>query len=219
VPETLPPARRVVGRLGDTIRGFQLLIKDRLFVGSAGAAGLAFASMFSYIAGSTFVLQEIYGLTAQQFSYVFGINSIGIVAMGQVGGRLVRRVQTVTVLTFGLGLNLLGALGLAITVFLGLGLPMLLGSLFVMVSAVGFIFPTATALAMADYPDRAGAASSLLGLGQFSAGAIAAPLVGIAGQATAVPLGVVALTASACGALVFALVVVPELRARRKVAM
>jgi DHA1 family bicyclomycin/chloramphenicol resistance-like MFS transporter len=85
-----------------------------------------------------------------------------------------------------------------------------------MVSAVGFIFPTATTLAMEDYPDRAGAASSLLGLGQFSAGAIAAPLVGIAGQATAVPLAVVTLTASACGAIVFGLVVVPVLRARTK---
>jgi DHA1 family bicyclomycin/chloramphenicol resistance-like MFS transporter len=83
-----------------------------------------------------------------------------------------------------------------------------------MVSAVGFIFPTATALAMADYPERAGAASSLLGLFQFSAGAVAAPLVGIAGQTTAVPLGVVALTASALGALVFVLVARPAIRAR-----
>jgi MFS transporter, DHA1 family, multidrug resistance protein len=214
VPETLPPRGRVEGGLGATLRGFAVLIRDRLFVGSAAAAGFAFASMFSYIAGATFVLQEIYGLNAQQFSYVFGINSIGIVAMGQLSGRLVRRMPTATVLSIGIGLNLTGASGLAITVVFGLGLPMLLGSLFVMVSAVGFIFPTATAMAMADYPDRAGAASSLLGLGQFLAGAVAAPLVGIAGQGSAVPLGIVALTASGCGACVFVLVVVPVLRAR-----
>ena len=214
VPETLPPQRRVAGGLGDTLRGFGVLVRDRLFVGSAGAAGLAFASMFAYIAGATFVLQDLHGLSPQQFSYVFGANSVGIVAMGQLGGRLVRRLGTTTVLSIGLGLNLLGAVGVAVSVVVGLGLPALLGSLFVMVSAVGFIFPTATALAMADYPERAGAASSLLGLFQFSAGAVAAPLVGIAGQATAVPLGVVALTASALGALVFVLVARPAIRAR-----
>ena len=189
-------------------------MRDRLFVGSAVAAGLAFASMFAYIAGATFVLQGIYGLSPQQFSYVFGINSVGIVAMGQLGGRLARRLPTVT-----------GARSRARAEPDRRDRPggqharraraaVLLGSLFVMVSAVGLVFPTATALAMADYPDRAGAASSLLGLGQFSAGAIAAPLVGIAGQATAVPLGVVALTASSSAALVFLLVVVPVLRAR-----
>lgn len=215
VPETLPAERRVIGGLGATVRGFGVLLKDRLFVGSAAAAGLASASMFAYIAGATFVLQEIYGLSAQQFSYVFGVNSIGIVAMGQIGGRLVRRFPTATVLSLGLALNLLGAASLALTVLAGWGLPFLLGSLFVMVSAVGLIFPTATALAMADYADRAGAASSLLGLLQFSGGAIAAPLVGIAGQATAVPLGIVACTASVCGVAVFGLVALPVLRRRR----
>jgi DHA1 family bicyclomycin/chloramphenicol resistance-like MFS transporter len=218
VPETLPPLRRSTGGLGDTLRGFGVLVRDRLFVGSAGAAGLAFASMFAYIAGATFVLQDLHGLSPQQFSYVFGANSVGIVAMGQLGGRLVRRLGTTTVLSIGLGLNLLGAVGLAVSIVADLGLPALLGSLFVMVSAVGFIFPTATALAMADYPERAGAASSLLGLFQFSAGAIAAPLVGIGDQATALPLAIVALTASGLGALVFLLVARPAIRARGQLA-
>jgi DHA1 family bicyclomycin/chloramphenicol resistance-like MFS transporter len=85
-----------------------------------------------------------------------------------------------------------------------------------MVSALGLVFPTATALAMADYPDRAGAASSLLGLGQFVFGAVVAPLVGIAGEGTAVPLGVVALTASACASLVFVALVLPSVRVARR---
>jgi len=127
---------------------------------------------------------------------------------------LVHRLQTTTVLATGLGLNLIGATGLALSVVFGWPLPLLLGSLFVMVSAVGLVFPTATALALADFPDRAGAASSLLGLLQFLAGALAAPLVGIAGGGTAVPLGVVALAASASGMAIFATMVVPVLRRR-----
>jgi MFS transporter, DHA1 family, multidrug resistance protein len=215
LPETLPADKRLRGGLSETLRGFRVLSGDRLFVGAAASAGLAFASMFAYIAGATFVLQEIYGLSPQWFSLVFGVNSIGIVAAGQVGGRLIHRLSPATVLGIGLGQNLLGAGCLAASALLGLGLPMIIGSLFVMVSAVGLIFPTATALAMADYPDRAGAASSLLGLGQFFAGAVAAPLVGIGGRATALPMGVVAASSSLSAMLVFVILVVPVIRTRR----
>ena len=150
--------------------GSRILLRDRLFVGSAMSAGLASASLFAYISGSTFVLQRIYGLSAQGFSLAFGANSLGIMAASQVGGRLARRWSALRVLALGLVINLAGSTGLVVTVLLHLGLPYVLGSLFVMVSALGLVFPTATALAMADYPDQAGAASSLLGVSQFVVG-------------------------------------------------
>ena len=172
--------------------------------------------MFAYISGATFVLQRIYGLSPQGFSFAFGANSIGIMAMSQLGARLSRRWSAVRVLAIGLALNLLGAAALAVTVLLGLGLVFLLPSLFVMVSALGLVFPTGTALAMAGYPDRAGVASSLLGLGQYVFGALVAPLVGIAGEGTAVPLGLVAVTTSSCATLAFLTLVLPSVRAVRR---
>jgi DHA1 family bicyclomycin/chloramphenicol resistance-like MFS transporter len=92
----------------------------------------------------------------------------------------------------------------------------LIAALVVMVCAVGLIFPTANALAMADYPDLAGTASSLQGLSQFVFGAIAAPLVGIAGEQSAVPLGIVATAVSLCATASFAGLVLPVVRARVK---
>ena len=214
--ETLPPERRSSGGLTTTLRGFGVLLRDRFFVGAALSAGLAGASMFAYIAGATFVLQRIHGLSASSFSLVFGVNSVGIMAMSQLAARLNRRWTPVQVLGLGLALNLVGATALAATVLIGLGLAFLVGSLFVMVSALGLIFPTATALAMADHPDQAGTASSLLGLGQYVFGALVAPLVGIAGEETAVPLGLVALSTSACAALAFTLLVLPSRRSARR---
>ncbi len=215
VRETLPAERRTTGGLSATLHGFAILLRDRLFVGAALSAGLAAASMFAYIAGSTFVLQRIYGLSAQAFSFTFGINSLGIVAMGQVSGRLARRWSAPKILALGLVINLVGATGLATSVLLHLDLPFLVVSLFVMVSALGLVFPTATAIAMSDYPEQAGAASSLLGLGQYLAGAFASPLVGIAGEQSAVPLGLVAVTASASASVVFLAMVYPAVRRRR----
>ena len=213
--ESLPPEKRVAGGIVATLRGFGLLIKDRFFVGVALAAGLAGASMFAYIAGGTFVLQQIYGLSPQGFSLAFGVNSVGIMTAAQVSGRLTRRLSPIRVLAVGLTVNATGSLCLAVSVLLGLGLPFVLGSLFVMVSAIGLILPTSTALALSNYPERAGTASALLGLLQYLVGGLAAPLVGLAGEETAVPLGLVTVSASAGACLVFGVMVVPPLLARR----
>lgn len=218
VPESLPPDRRRAGGVRDTLRSFRTLLRDRLFVAVVLAAGLAGASMFAYIAGATFVLQRLYGLSAQQFSFAFGSNALGIVILGQVGAGLARRWSPQRVMALGLLLNLAGAAGLAGTVLVGLGLPYLLGSLFVMVSALGLVFPTSTALALADHPARAGSASSLLGLGQYLLGALVAPLVGLAGEDTAVPMGIVAASCSALATVIFFGVALPALRRPHPVA-
>jgi DHA1 family bicyclomycin/chloramphenicol resistance-like MFS transporter len=212
--ETLPPERRIVGGFRRTLQGYNTLLHDRFFVGCALSSGLAGASMFAYIAGSTFVLQRIYGMSPQGFSLVFGCISLGLVAAAQGGARLALVWPLTRVLGLGLTINLLGATALLMTVISGLPLAALIGALVIMVCAVGLIFPTANALAMADYPDLAGTASSLQGLSQFVFGAVAAPLVGIAGDQTALPLGIVTTSVSVCAMTSFAVLVRPLARAR-----
>ena len=214
--ETLPPERRQEGGIRTTLRGFRTLLRDRFFVGAVLSCGLAAASLFAYIAGATFVLQEIYGLSAEQFSYVFGANSVAILAAGQLAALLGRRWSTLRVLAAGLLLNLLGAVAVVAAVLAQLGLAYLIAALVVMVGAVGMVFPTASALALADYPDQAGTASSLLGLGQYVAGALAAPLVGVAGTGTALPLGLVSLGGSVGASIAFAVLILPRVRSRRR---
>lgn len=214
VPESLPAERRTPGGLRANVAGFRELLGDRLFLGAAFASGLAGAAMFAYIAGATFVLQRIYGMSPQGFSYAFGLNALGIMAMSQLGARLARSWTEVRMLGLGLGLTLVGAVGVLVSVLVGFGLVPLLVALFVMVSPVGLVFPTATTLALADYPHQAGRASSLLGLGQYIAGAVVAPLVGLGGEDTAVPLGVVVVGASLSAVVVFWLLIVRTLRSR-----
>jgi MFS transporter, DHA1 family, multidrug resistance protein len=107
-------------------------------------------------------------------------------------------------------------MALLVTVISRLPLAVLIGALLVMVCAVGLIFPTANALAMADYPDLAGTASSLQGLSQFVFGAVAAPLVGIAGDQTALPLGIVTTAVSVCAMASCVSLVIPVVGARVK---
>jgi DHA1 family bicyclomycin/chloramphenicol resistance-like MFS transporter len=185
--ETLPPGRRrAAGGVG---RGFGELLRDRLFVVYAATLGLGFAAMFAYISGSSFVLQDIYGTSPQLYGVVFGMNACGLVACSQVNRALVGRLAPERLLRVGVAASAgSGVALLAVVLAGGIGLAGILPCLFVTVSAIGFIGPNASALALTDYPHLAGSASALLGVFQFGFGAAAAPLVGIAGKTTAVPM-------------------------------
>jgi DHA1 family bicyclomycin/chloramphenicol resistance-like MFS transporter len=164
--------------------------------------------MFAYIAGSPFVLQEIYGLSPQLFSVIFGTNAFGLVIASQVNGRLVGRVPPARLLVAGLIATATGGAALVSVVTIGgIGLVGILPSLFVVVSSLGFVMPNATALALSDHPRIAGSASALLGVLQYAVGAAVAPLVGAFGTATALPMAVVIGTLGCSALVVFVLLV------------
>ncbi|MGN9840493.1 multidrug effflux MFS transporter [Nonomuraea sp. H19] len=206
VRETLPAEQRESGGLKHTVRTFWQLLRDRSFMGFALTGGLAFSAMFGYISGSPFVLQEVYGATPQQYSLIFGLNAFGLIAMAQVGGRLSGRVPPVRLVVIGLVIGLAGA-GLLLTAALtGLGLQGIVGGLFVIMLGQGLVLPGTGALALASQPAQvAGSASALLGVLQFALGALAAPLVGLVGAGTAVPMAGVMLGLILCSALAFAI--------------
>lgn len=188
--ETLPPDRRHRGGIPGTLTTFRRLLSERAFVGYALASGLAFAAMFAYISGSPFVLQEIYGVSPQLFSLMFGMNAFGIMLAGQTNARLVGRVAPRRLLVAGLGAQAVGGAALLVVVGTGIGLWGILPALFVVVASIGLVSPNATSLAMEDHPRTAGSASALLGVLQYAVGAAAAPLVGLGGR-TALPMALV----------------------------
>jgi len=199
--ETLPPERRSPSGLRRTLKVMGTLLRDRSFVGHALAGGLTFGALFAYISGSPFVLQGIYGLSPQVFSLAFAANGLGIVAGSQVNARIVERLGPTRLLRRALLSVVASAFTLLVVVSIG-DLPVwaVLVPMFAIVSSIPFVLPNSTALALADHAAVAGTASALLGLIQFMVGALAAPLVGVAGPDTAVPMGVI-MVALAVGGL------------------
>lgn len=192
IRESLPSERRQTGGISATIATFLRLLTDRVFLGYALSSGLASAAMFAYISGSPFVLQNIYGLSPQLFSIAFGINALGIVTMGQLNGWLVGRVPLKLLLSIGLIASATGGVSLFLVISSGgIGLVGILPTLFIVVASIGLIAPNATTLALADHPRAAGSASALVGVLQYAIGAIASPLVGVAGAANALPMAIV----------------------------
>ncbi|WP_078876583.1 multidrug effflux MFS transporter [Streptomyces sp. 150FB] len=193
--ETLPPEKRHSGGVGEALRTMRGLLADRVFTGYMLAGGLAFAALFAYVSASPFVVQEIYGASPQMFSLLFGVNSIGLIAVGQINGRvLVGRVDMNKALAFGLSVITLAALALLLMtsgVFGQVGLLPVAAALFVLMSAMGLAMPNTNTQALMRTPHAAGSASALIGTSSFLIGAVASPLVGIAGDRTAVPMAVV----------------------------
>jgi DHA1 family bicyclomycin/chloramphenicol resistance-like MFS transporter len=212
LPESLPVERRRMGGVAVTLAAFRSLAADRMFMGLALTAGLAFAAMFAYISGSPFVLEDIYGISAQAFGVFFAVNGLGIVAAGQISARLVRRVGPRPLLAWGIGQAVAGGLLLLGAVLAGSGLLLVLPALFVVVSSIGLMSPNATALALHDHPHQAGSASGLVGVMQYIVGALAAPLVGIAGPHSALPMALVIATAGSGAGLAFVGLTRPPIR-------
>ncbi|MFJ3964032.1 Bcr/CflA family multidrug efflux MFS transporter [Streptomyces sp. NPDC090036] len=195
--ETLPPERRHTGGVGSALRTMRGLLGDRVFTGYTLTGGFAFAALFSYISASPFVVQEIYGASPQAFALLFGLNSVGLILVGQINGKLlVGRVSLDKVLAVGLGVVTASTVALLLMstgVFGKVGLTPIAAALFVLMSAMGVVLPNTNAQALMRTPHAAGSASALLGTTSFLVGAIASPLVGIAGEDTAVPMALVQL--------------------------
>lgn len=199
--ETLPAQDRAAGGFGRTVQDFRTLLSDRVFLGAILNQGFLYAALFAYLAGATFVLQDIYGLSPLGYALAFGANSAGFMVCGYLAGRFSERVSLRGTLSVGIATSLLGAAGLLAAGITTMPLAVVLVSLFLLSSGVAISSPPATTLALVGYPQIAGTASSLLGMVRFGFGGIAAPLVGIAGATSILPLGVVTVMAAMLAAV------------------
>ncbi len=182
LPETLPPARRRTGGVLGTLGVYGSLLRDRVFVGLVLVAGFAMAALFAYVGGSSFVLQEVYGLSEAQFGLAFGAGAVGLIGGTQYNVRLLRRWSPQRILVSALAAGTVAGALLVVLAATGLGgLPALLAALWAVLTAAGLALPNAPALAMSRHGEAAGTAAALLGAVQFGVGAIAAPLVGVLG--------------------------------------
>jgi DHA1 family bicyclomycin/chloramphenicol resistance-like MFS transporter len=202
LPETMRLETRSQAGVGATFKAFGILLRDRLFVGYALVMAMGMCTMFAHVAGSSFIMQNIYGVSEQAYAVLFGVIAVGFIGMSQVNARLITRVPMRSMLVVGVGLNLVGAALVFLEVTAAhAGLWALVAGLFLVAMSNGFIGPNVTSLSLQEYPHMAGSASAMLGLLTFIGGAAIAPLVGIAGDHSAVPLAVTILGCSVVGAL------------------
>ncbi|MFJ3370876.1 multidrug effflux MFS transporter [Pseudomonas sp. NPDC086251] len=199
LPESLP-AHVPRQPLSGALRQYGRLLSDPIYLGHALTGGIAIAGMFSYIAGSPFVFIKLYGVPAEHFGWLFGLNAAGFILVAQINARMLAKRGPAFLLARTVWIYVGGGLALlAVSSMHTEQLWPLLIPLFICIASLGCILPNASACAMNGQGARAGSASAMLGCLQFSVAAGAAALVGVLHDGSAVPM---AMVISLCGILV-----------------
>ena len=187
------------------LRGFGRLLQHPGYRVYVGLSTLAYGGLFSFISGSSFVLQGVYGLAELAYAFSFAFMVLGFIAGTFLAQRIVGRRGLDG--TIRLGVMALAAGGGTMLVLVALGVPTsfaVTGPMAVYAIGVGLTMPQSMASAMMPFPDRAGAASSLLGICQMTFAALVGIGLGQALGASALPLPIAIAGTGASALLLFA---------------
>ena len=188
--ESLSAENRIKAQFTAVIKIFVSLCRDKYFIGICAIQFFIFSALFAYISGMPFILQNIYGFSPQQFSFVFAIVGIGMAIAGQITNSLAGKVKEYKLLYAGLLQGLFfGALFL-IGIIQSWNIYILIALLLFTQTALPNIAATTFSLAMHGRSEMAGSVSALLGFFSTISGGLIAPIVGIGGSDTAVPTAV-----------------------------
>ncbi|TQL49155.1 multidrug effflux MFS transporter [Ornithinicoccus hortensis] len=201
--ETLPPARRRQGGIAPALRSYAVLLGDRRFVGLVLTACTAMGALFAYISSATFIFQDLYGMSTQEYALVFAGGAGALTVASQVNGFLVKKIHPVRILMVALPSGLVISTLLLAAALLDLGVVAVVAGVVLVLGATGFVMPNAPVIALNDHGERAGSAAALLGAGNFVFGALIAPVTGAFDAASAVPMAAVMVGCGAVSLLVY----------------
>jgi len=187
--ETHPAARRGDSSFGSAFRGYSFLMRDRTFLGLVLIGGFGLASFFVYLANSSFVIIDHFGLSPSAYSVLFAINAISFFGVSQTSGWLTQkyglaRVVRPAVLGFATAMiagSAIMAAGidslavLAVTLFAGYGF-------------LGLVLPTTSVLAMEEHGEIAGTAAALMGTLHMVTGVVAMVVAGFFANGKPLPM-------------------------------
>ena len=189
LPETLAARTPEPVSLSSMLKSYRVVARNPAYLAYLALATTSYAGLFAWISGSSFVLQYLYHLSPFAFGVAFALGSLGFMTGTSLAARLV--VRSGLDHTIGLGGCAVSAGGLAMVAALALGLTSAASLVLPMalyLAGLGMVLPQAIAGAMTPFPERAGAASALLGLVQQSVAALCGAAVGALLGSSAWPL-------------------------------
>jgi len=207
IKESLPKEKRVANDIAKMLINYKSLLTDRLFMGYALPAGIMFSGIFAYVSGSSFIYQIIYGVSPEVFSLLFSLNGVSLIIGAQIARIFTGRISNIRLIIIGMSLALISSLIVLITTIVIGPLYALVIPLFLFMTSIGMVSPIFSALALESQGHIAGSASALMGVMPFLLGSITSPLVGIAGENSSLPLGIILVTTCTLSLLVYIVLV------------
>jgi len=205
LPETRPPEERVTVSVASVLGGFGQLLRHARFLGLTCIGGLGMASFFAFLAGSSFLYINHFGLTPTQYSLAFSVNAVGFFGASQFAAALAGRFGMARVIVAAVSVYALFAVILFAVTAAGVdSLAVIIALLFVANTGLGLVIPSTMVLALEEHGPIAGMASALGGALQMVAGGLVIVLMSLFFNGTALPM-VSAIALCAVGALIASL--------------
>ena len=203
IEESLPPALRHSGGLRAFAAKARTVVSNRRFVCYTATFSFGFMTLFAWVSASPFVLQNEFGLSTGQYAAAFAACTVSLLAANATNARAGGRFGPRRMVRTGLTVLVVASLGMGANVLLGTHLwPTLVLTVFAL-GSMGFVLSNCAALAIDGVRHAAGTASAVLGASQFGLGALVAPLVGLAGNHSAVPVAICMTVTSLIAATAF----------------
>lgn len=203
--ESRPEGAPTSLRLSTTFALYVRLTPNPQFALNCVSNLLMYSAMFVWLSGSMLVIVDGYGIRPDIAGLFFAFGSAGFMAGAAVAGRLGTRVGPHRLIMSGSSIAIVASGMIVLFGFLEIrtGLAVALPAL-VWMFGHGLHYPQSMAAAVAPFPENAGAASSLIGFYQTTAGAISAVAIGALHDGSAVPFGILMLGLSAAALLAYA---------------
>ena len=213
--ESLPVTLRRSGGVGAAAKSYGSLLRDPVFMGLALLSGFSMAALFTYVSSATFVFQQGFGLSAQQFAWIFASGAVAVTAGTQINGAMLGRVAPEQILRWAVLAALVVTGSMVAVTALQLGIWPLIVLLVSNLLVTGILLPAVPVLALEANAHRAGSAAALLGALQFGVGAAIAPVTGLFEEGSALAMAAVMFGATAV-MVGLMIAVIPALRRSTK---
>lgn len=189
--ETAPRGATGSG-VGDLLRGFLIVGQKRAFWRFAGFSAFSLAGFYYFVAVAPYVMREAFEQGPKAYGFYFVMLSGTYMFTNFIAGRVSARFGGERVMVFGALLTLLGPVMVAGLLVSGVHHPLAVFMPGMIQSfGAGLATPQSMAGAVGAAPERAGAASGLLGFSQFLVASITTQAAGFLphGEALVIPIG------------------------------
>ncbi|WP_455482766.1 multidrug effflux MFS transporter [Haemophilus parahaemolyticus] len=186
LPETLPIEKRASGSLWNAFKNYRTLLANTTFMRYTLSVTFFYVAVYAFITGSPFVYIDYFGVAAQNYGFLFGINIIGIMSLSFLNRKLVSRFALSKLLVVSSLIAFAASAVFFVLVWANMGgIWSVIMSMFVMFSMNGIIAACANTAALAAVLNQiAGSAAALLGSLQYGSGIISSLLLAVFSSGT-----------------------------------
>lgn len=162
------------------LKNYKDVFMNTSFITFCLVGAIAAAGLYAYLAGSSFIFNELYGLTQKQYGLVFAFVASALILATQLNRYFLNRwTMSQISKVANIGQSTIGILMVIFIMTQVVNIYILIGLVFFYLLFQGFIFPNASAMALSSFKSNAGSASALLGFLQMALGALSSGMVSL----------------------------------------